>query len=452
MNIEGSSGDDKLAGSDGDDTLRGGAGNDTLHGGGGFDTALYDFASFAASVSFKSAVAFNGSADGVVQADGLGGLDTLFSIERFAVTGGSAGDRIIGGGEQDLFEGRGGNDTLTGGGNDDSFVFDLAGGNLGVDRITDFQAGDSLLLRNLTVAQVSAGDGGAAAPGQVQLHTYWENDNVVTRVSVGVDGVPGAELRIVLVGEFAPADFTVVNSGGGATLKYTPPDDRSERIIGTGGNDYLFGGGGDDWISGGANSDTLEGGEGRDTLSGGEGNDRLYGGGGDDFIFGSGGRDMLWGGDGNDLLSGNREMYGNFDDTMLWGEGGDDQLQGAGGNDRLTGGDGNDLLIGAGGNDILIGNAGADRFRFSGITGNDSIEWFRMSHGDLIEIAQGINDTIYSEADAMARLHQVGDDAVLDLGGGNSLTLVGVQASAITAGAFHVYSPSSPLPPDPPWF
>jgi hypothetical protein len=32
------------------------------------------------------------------------------------------------------------------------------------------------------------------------------------------------------------------------------------------------------------------------------------------------------------------------------------------------------------------------------------------------------------------------------------LTLVGVQAAALTVDSFHVYSPSSPLPPDPPFY
>jgi Ca2+-binding RTX toxin-like protein len=452
MNINGTSGNDSLQGSSGDDTFRGGPGNDTLQGLGGFDTAVFDFSAFTTSSSFRSVVAYNGSADNVLQADGLGGIDTLFSIERFAISGGSAGDRFIGGGEQDLFEGGGGNDTLTGGGNDDTFAFAPAAGNLGTDRITDFQAGDRLLLRGLAVTSVTAGDGSAVAAGQVQLYTYWENDNVVTRVSAGADAQAGSDLRVMLVGDFAPAHFSIVNGSDGATLVYSPPADLAERILGTGGNDYLFGGGGDDYISGGANGDTLEGGAGNDTLSGGEGNDRLYGGEGNDFVLGSGGRDMLYGGDGNDLLSANREKFGNFEDSMLWGDAGNDQLQGAGGNDRLTGGDGDDLLIGAGGNDTMIGNAGADRFRFSWGTGNDTIEFFRPSHGDLIEIGQGVNDTIYSEADVMARLHQVGADTVLDLGAGNTVTLIGVQAAALTVDSFHVYSPSSPLPPDPPFY
>lgn len=455
MNVQGTSGNDSLSGSDEDDTLNGGAGNDTLLGGAGYDTAVFDLSGLSAGFTFKSAVAFNGSADNVLQADGLGGVDTLFGIERYAVTGGSFGDRIIGGGEQDLFEGRGGNDTLTGGGNNDTFAFDLAGGGLGVDRITDLQAGDSLLLRNLVVTQVGAGDGTTVGAGQVQVHNYWENDNDVTRISVGVDGTPGSELRIVLVGTFSPGDFTVVTANGSTTLTYTPPPDMNERLTGTGGNDYLFGGGGDDFIEGGANSDTLEGGAGRDTLSGGAGNDRLYGGDGTDFLHSGGGRDMMWGGDGDDLLDAKAPMFANNpDDVMLWGEGGNDQLQGSGGNDRLTGGDGNDLLIGAGGNDTLIGNAGADRFRYSGLggTGDDTIEWFRVSHGDVVEIAQGFNDTIYSEADALARLTQVGADTVLDLGGGDSVTFVGVAVGDFSASTFHVYSPASPLPPDPPWY
>lgn len=464
MEIHGTSGADNLSGGDGDDTLHGGAGNDTLNGGAGFDTAVYDFAASAAAVSFRSVVAFNGTANNVNQADGLGGIDTLIGIERFAVTGGSAGDRIIGGGEVDLFEGGGGNDTLSGGGNNDTFVWDVAAGPLGTDRVTDFQAGDSVLLRNFTATQLAVGNGTGTGPGEVHFEyfTEWNSDEQwaepqdMTRVHAGVDGVGGSDLVIVFVGHLDPAHFTVSTSGGHTTLTYTPPDDLGERIQGTGGHDYLFGGGGDDLLRGWDNNDTLEGGAGRDTVVGGHGNDRLYGNEGTDFLIGGNGRDMLWGGEGNDRLDAGAVASGpnpdlSLDDgNMLWGEGGDDVLWGGIRNDRLTGGDGNDVLQGSLGNDTLVGNAGADRFRFTGNDGDDTIEWFWTSHQDVLEIADGINGTdIHGGADVLARTSQVGNDAVIDLGAGNTVTLVGIQVASLSESAFYVYSGTNPLPPDP---
>lgn len=111
---------------------------------------------------------------------------------------------------------------------------------------------------------------------------------------------------------------------------------RSDRIIGTSGNDLIFG---------------LEGG---DTIRGGGGNDCILGGAGSDSLKGESGADVLLGEAGSDSLDG-----GVGDDQMFGGDG-SDSLKGDDGNDQGFGGDGNDSLKGGKGNDLLMGEAGVD--------------------------------------------------------------------------------------------
>lgn len=100
------------------------------------------------------------------------------------------------------------------------------------------------------------------------------------------------------------------------TITGTP---RSDRLIGTsgddvicglGGNDRIVGGGGDDIIRGGGGGDSINGGAGDDELSGGGGSDALVGGSGNDAVDGDAGRDSLSGGNGDDALNGGTGVDG----------------------------------------------------------------------------------------------------------------------------------------------
>lgn len=113
-------GHDTLYGGAGDDVLEGGEGDDYLDGGDGTDTAAYDFGGLNPA---PGGVVFNaeqvGLAGTVVLADGLGGLDTLVSIERVRAKGTDAADTLVGSQGDDLLMGRGGDDLLIGGDGDD---------------------------------------------------------------------------------------------------------------------------------------------------------------------------------------------------------------------------------------------------------------------------------------------------------------------------------------------
>lgn len=163
-------------------------------------------------------------------------------------------------------------------------------------------------------------------------------------------------------------------------------------------NGFLFAGA--DSITGGRDNDTLAAGIGADTLAGGTGGDSLSGDDGDDVVWGNAGADTLSGGFG------------------------DDQVRGGQGNDSLSGGLGNDFISGDRGADTESGGPGADIFHGSRDAGVDRVLDFSLAEGDRVQLDPGTAYTV----------SQLGPDTVIDMGGGNQMILVGVQAASLTAG------------------
>ncbi|WP_333908335.1 calcium-binding protein, partial [Pseudomonas aestuarii] len=99
----------------------------------------------------------------------------------------------------------------------------------------------------------------------------------------------------------------VITSGGAGNDTISGYDDGENRLFGMDGNDSL---------TGGALNDQIDGGNGADTLKGGTGNDVLLGGADNDSLYGEDGNDLLDGGTGNDYLNG-----GAGSDTYVFGIG-----------------------------------------------------------------------------------------------------------------------------------
>ena len=168
-----------------------------------------------------------------------------------------------------------------------------------------------------------------------------------------------------------------------------------------------------DWIAFGSHGgDTIFGGDGNDIIFGGNGNDLIVGGHGNDMIFGGNGNDMLIGGDGHDTLFG-----GDGHDTMIGGT--SDTL--------FVGGRGGDLMISGAGNDTMLGGAGHDTFVFGSGGGRDVVMDFQ--HGDVLQIQRNINGLHVTQAsDLLSHMSSDGHgNTVIDLGHGDSVTLVGVK-------------------------
>ncbi len=168
--LHGGKGADRLEGGDGNDTLNGNSGNDVLVDGGGHDIAngssgddrliagagddVYAGGSGFDTLDFSGATGVMTIDVSKKSAAGMG-ADTFSGIEH--VIGSSFADNYKGSSHADIFEAGAGNDTiralggadvLSGGAGDDTFVYfkkDLGG----VDRITDFTAGDTLDLRDI---------------------------------------------------------------------------------------------------------------------------------------------------------------------------------------------------------------------------------------------------------------------------------------------------------------
>jgi hypothetical protein len=215
-------GDDLLFGQDDNDTLIGGNGSDLLDGGDGYDTADYSAAADPDTTGRTAGVSVTQNASsgtGIVN-DGLGGTDTLVSIEfvngtsfddSFAVTGSLVG---IGGNSQLQFDG--------GANGDNGDTLNLSGVTSG----------------GLTVVLETTGDAGYATH------------------SSGFTGFFSDDAEIAF--------------GGIENIVGSNQDD---TITGNGGTNILYGGEGADTLSGGAEDDILifdgddtlvDGGAGRD--------------------------------------------------------------------------------------------------------------------------------------------------------------------------------------------
>lgn len=155
---------------------------------------------------------------------------------------------------------------------------------------------------------------------------------------------------------------------------------------------------------------------GNDTMFGGDGTDVIFGGKGNDTLAGNGGFNLLFGEDGNDTLIGGQ--FGNF-------------LDGGKGKDTLIGGAEDDTLHGGEGKDVHFGGGGDDTFVFRSGGGRDVVMDFQ--EGDILEIQKNINGLRIRDADdLLCRVHEDCDgNAVIDLGRGDSITLVNVSADDI---------------------
>jgi VCBS repeat-containing protein len=368
-------------------------GNDTIDGGGGgSDRAEYTRSTAGVVVDLSL-----GTAN-----DGLGGTDTLISIEQ--VTGSIFDDIIIGNTAANRLDGGTGNDSLSGGDGNDTLIggagIDTLTGGIGTDR-ADYFASTSGVTVNLGLSTSSiTGLGGTAS-----------NDGL----------------------------------GGNDALSFI------EQVTGSAFNDILTGDGLANRIDGGAGNDTLLGGDGNDTLIGGGGNDSIDGGAGNDLInvitanyVGSsidGGLDTdtlaLAGTANNDgvsvILAGGvitnlsgisvtgvelvtLDMGGSTSDELNYlGSAGNvtatlggsatgfsgnilgvERLVGASGDDTLTGDSaanfifgyhGNDSIDGGGGNDSIEGGAGDDTI--NGGAGTADIVVFSGNWADYVVTADG---------------------------------------------------------------
>ena len=336
----------------------------------------------------RNGTAFNDEIDGGAGHDRLFGLDGNDEIDggqgddlldggagNDDLDGQQGNDTLIGGLGNDLLNGGAGNDVLTGGAGADIFEFYPGSGR---DVITDFTNGeDRIEIDGLGRAGIEALIGSARQVGSDVVLTLAADRSIT--------------LQDFRLSDLDLADFRGIGSGP-VMPPVTPPD------VPVAGRD----------IDGTNRADVLIGTAGADDMDGRGGNDQLRAGSGNDDLDGGNGNDSLWGEDGRDDIDGGR------------------------GNDLLDGGAGDDILVGGRGNDTLTGGSGADVFEFRRGDGRDVIADFTDGE-DRIELDG------FTGRDLTAILNgarQAGDDVVLTLSSGASITLADFQLSLLDRSDF----------------
>jgi serralysin len=311
-----------------------------------------------------------------------------------------SGPDISGDEGNNILSGTSGADTMFGFGGDDTFEgsagSDMIDGGAGVDIVSYDQSSDPIYADLL----LSGVNSGPDAVGDTFI--FIEN----LRGSAGTDDLRGDGGANMIVGGLG-----------------------NDFIMGRDGDDNLIGSRGNDILSGGNGADVLNGGIGNDRLVAGAGNDRLVGAQGDDTLIGSSGNNSLIAGAGDDTIydgTGSSTLSGGDGADRLIGNSGNDRILGDGGNDRLSGGNGNDRLSGGTGNDYMVGGNGADIFVFQNNSGSDTVEDFTLGLDRLFIDAALVGGE--SDAGDLVRDYGrlSGNNAVLDFGAGDQITLVGM--------------------------
>jgi Ca2+-binding RTX toxin-like protein len=472
--VRGGSGNDTIIGNTADNELRGNSGSDYMDGGSGFDIADYSNNSSAAAISVNLAA---GRAN-----DGLGGTDTLASIEYIRAGGGH--DTMVGGAANERFRGNAGNDSIDGGsGTEDILDLSQTNGAVSANLVTG-RANDGLggtdsfvnidVLYSGTAADTLIGgsgndifdggmngdliDGGAGADRVRYYLVSGNNLSVTGGVSVDLtaqratDGWGGAD-TLIGIERVTATNFADTLLGNNV----------SNRFNGLGGSDSIDGGLGSDWLemtnsiatsgvtvnlstgsatdgAGGVDSFTsiehVIGGSGNDHLTGvaqlNRAVSQLRGGAGNDTLIGVEGEYVLadyqdqtaglnvnlQSGSVNDGLGG-VDLLVNISGAMMFGNFAD----------TLTGTSGDDWLAPSGGNDFLNGGDGYDIINYGGSpSGGVSVNLAagRASDGDGgLDVFTGIEGVVtgYSNdtviGDSVGNLVSLGAGAdYADAGGG----------------------------------
>jgi Ca2+-binding RTX toxin-like protein len=384
--LDGGPGDNSFTGGDGDDLFLGGTGldlvEDSVSGGGSF---------------VLTATLLTGR-----------GTDTLLSIDRARLTGGSAGNSLnaanatvpvtlMGGPGNDTLVAGPQNDSLNGGTDDDILT-----GGAGRDTLDAGAGSNDLLLETINANTLTLNNAALIAD------FIGIPDTPVSDVLVGNQfekaNLTGGALNNLIDASSFSGPVTLNGLGGDDTLRGN--NSSADSLDGGAGNDSLEGLNGADTLRGGTGNDTLKGADGANVLDGQDGNDTLLGGPGGETLLGGAGNDSMTALAGDDsidgqagtdllteLVSGNVVLTdtsmtglgndtlasielvqltgGATDDTLdasgytlgtvtLSGLSGNDILRGGALADSLLGGDGDDSLTGNGGNDLVDGGLGTD--------------------------------------------------------------------------------------------
>jgi Ca2+-binding RTX toxin-like protein len=118
-------------------------------------------------------------------------------------------------------------------------------------------------------------------------------------------------------------------------------------------------------------------------------------------------------------------------------------MEGNAGNDSLRGGSGDDVLLGGQGNDQSWGGLGNDTFVVALDGSRDIVRDFQAGAGagDKLDLSALLNVNSLSELGSRLHADKLGN-AVVEIGGGASVTLTGVAVGQLAADDF-VFAPEA---------
>lgn len=304
------------------------------------------------------------------------------------------------------------------------------------NRVTDFavgNSGDRFEMSNFLNLGLTGYTANSNAFASGHLRLVQSGSDLLLQADRDGAGVTNSFVTIFAISNGYTGGFTTFNFDGFiGDLTLTGIGALDETIIGANGNDTLGGGDGNDILSGLDGNDYLDGGAGVDAMSGGTGNDTYVV---DDF----GDTISEVGGSGIDTVRSSISfaLAADFENLVLTGTArrgtGNDLgnvITGNASNNNINGGAGNDTISGGAGNDRLTGGSGADLFIFAAGTGLDGVMDF-VSGTDRLDLATLFGS--FAEVQA-ATTNDVNGNAIINLGGGNSVTLFGLAAEQLQSG------------------
>ena len=422
--LQGTDGDNSILGMDGDDTLVGRAGDDYLDGGNDSDTASY---SESAGQSTSAIEVHYDTAIKTVS-DGLGGTDTLVSIET-----------VIGSNYNDTFFGSSVADTFLSGGGQDSFVASLGddyfSGNEGgvAASLTDYSqlkdaAGTVINDAKLVLDLESQSAAITTASGDF-TDTLVSMKNV--RATSNDDTLTGSSADNSMYGlagddTFFATDGNDTYDGGtsvaGDWVDYSAANTTIISNLNSGSTSKGINGSSDglnsiEHISTGSNNDTITASSADNIIIANAGNDTVYSNDGDNTFYGDDSTDTTTNNGLQDTIRYDLEdtgsgvivdlanstatnAYGktdalyNFENVI--GSANSDNIIGNALDNSILGGAGADVITGGAGSDSLLGASGDDTFKFTNTEfGADT----KVSGGDDTDTVEITDATAVTDAD-----------------------------------------------------
>ena len=444
-----------IIGNGGANLIDGGAGADTMTGGGGNDTFVVD-----------------DSGDSVIEGSG-GGTDTVMAGASFSAgsqyievitltgsddinaTGNALANTLTGNAGNNVLNGSTGADIMTGGAGNDTYYVDntadqaVESASEGIDTVMSSVTFTlAANLENLTLLGTSGLTGTGndldnGLTGNTGNNTLWGlggNDSLDGGLGADImkGGAGNDTYYVDNAGDQAVETNPDLSDSGGTDLVYALATFTlaanlenlaqlgAANINGTGNalDNSLTGNTGNNALSGLAGNDSLDAGAGADTLTGGAGDDTFVvdnaldriveaNGGGTDLVYAS-------------VTFSTTNQYieavtlTGSADINLSGNAIAEILTGNSGANLINSGAGNDILNGMGGNDTLTGGSGADHFVFGLASGVDTVTDFSAAQGDLLDLSAYSGGTAFGGG---ITLSQSGSSTLVDLGGGNTITL-----------------------------